>query len=115
MISKREQKDLLKTVRITWGILSILAIIPIAASLMDKGMSLYRFIPICPSKTIGIKCILCGSTTAYYEIGRGNYASAWSLNPLGTSIYFLSVLNIGLFLFYQSKNFHRGSEEGISS
>jgi hypothetical protein len=70
---------------IAFGILIAARVVPIEF--------LHHIAGACPLKTAtGIPCFLCGGTHAMIALTRGDWAAAWSLNPLAAAIGLAAVL-----------------------
>jgi hypothetical protein len=87
-------RDLRAVLRLVWLFLTLAGASAIAVSLLVPEPVFARVVPVCPSKRIaGRPCILCGSTTAFLAIGRGDWKAAARSNRLAIAIWWIFALN----------------------
>ena len=77
-----------------WFIVSAVIFIVLLLPFVVPQHQLAQYIPECDWQTRFQKpCVFCGMSTAFYAISRGDFTSAYRLNPLSLYIYSVSVLN----------------------
>lgn len=105
MIEEQLVKDLKKALFLTWVIISIFSFLALLIPFFDQNQRVPNNIPTCISiQKYGKKCILCGSTRAYYLISKNQLKDAWEMNSIAVGIYILSLINsIGLLVILLRK------------
>jgi hypothetical protein len=77
-----------------WFIVSAVIFIVLLLPFVVPQHQLAQYIPECDWQTRFQKpCVFCGMSTAFYAISRGDFTSAYRLNPLSLYIYSVFVLN----------------------
>lgn len=76
-----------------WLIVSLALAVAAIAPFILPAESLYGVFPECEAKRRGGSCALCGMTTAYVLIARGDFAAAQESNSGSVALWSVSVLN----------------------
>lgn len=92
--------DLKPAFRSTWLTVSVLMAIVAAAPFVARAEFLGSLFPPCPAKARGSSCLLCGMTTAWSFIGRGDFSSAVQANAGSVPLWTGSVLNFVVAVAY---------------
>ena len=83
---------------LVWMILSVLVIIILITPFFVPYDLLKEELPQCDWKAKYNKaCLLCGMTTAFFSISRGQFAQAYHLNTLSLYLYAMFVVNVIFF------------------
>jgi uncharacterized membrane-anchored protein len=81
--------DARKAFFIVWVTVSVTLGAAAVAPLIASPDTIARLAPRCEAKTrYGRECFLCGATTGFIAIGRGDFASAESANRASLPLYF---------------------------
>ncbi|MGE5440981.1 MAG: DUF2752 domain-containing protein [Bacteroidota bacterium] len=84
---------------IVWAALSIAALFILTVPFVLPESTIYKITPVCESKRLGLgQCPLCGMTTAFIEISKGDFTNAFNSNRASLALYSLLVLNQIIFL-----------------
>lgn len=87
-------RDLKFALFVVWIVVSIAVMFAILSPLFFSTDSIYSWFPECYWKVYyGKSCILCGMTTAFIHISRGDLANALFYNKYSVFLYFLFVMN----------------------
>jgi hypothetical protein len=90
--------DLNKAVLWAWYIVGVAGIFILLVPVLAPEGILDAFLPACKSRAAdGVRCQLCGMTTAFYHISSGRIVDALSANRSSLALY-LSLLVNGLVL-----------------
>ena len=92
--------DLLTATRIVWIILGAISGIAVLAPFLLGPETLFSLFPVCQAKTAGRSCILCGMTTAFVSIGRGDLQGARFANGGSITVYIVLLVNFLAVLAY---------------
>ena len=76
-----------------WLVLSIALAAAALAPFVAPAETLYGLFPECQARRRGMTCALCGMTTAFVSISRGDIAGAQSSNSGSVALWSFSVLN----------------------
>jgi hypothetical protein len=87
------RSDLKPALTGTWLILSAALATAAIAPFLIPAEVLYGVFPECEAKRRGASCALCGMTTAYVFIARGDLAAAYDSNGGSIALWSASVLN----------------------
>jgi hypothetical protein len=74
------RRDVPQALRIVWLILGAISGALVIAPFVLPSQLLFGVFPICAAKAAGSSCFFCGMTTAFVEIGRGDWAGAYHAN-----------------------------------
>lgn len=80
MTDKGLRHDFPQALRIVWLILGALSGAFVLAPFVLSSHAIFGIFPICAAKAAGSSCVFCGMTTAFVEIGHGDWASAYRAN-----------------------------------
>jgi hypothetical protein len=81
--------DARKAFFIVWVTVSVTLGVAAAAPLIVPADTIARLAPRCEAKArYGRECFLCGATTGFIAIGRGDFVSAESANRASVPLYF---------------------------
>lgn len=84
---------------LVWAVLSIAVLFILTAPFVLPENTIFRLAPVCESKRLGLgQCPLCGMTTAFIEISKGDFTNAFNSNRASLALYSLLVLNQIIFL-----------------
>jgi len=80
-----------RAILLAWLVLSGVLAMTLAAAVFAPAAVVERFTPECEAKRQGGECPLCGMTTAFVHVGRGEFAEAGRANRAGLplSAFFL--------------------------
>lgn len=84
---------------IVWAVLSLSALFILLAPFVLPENALFSLAPVCENKRLGRgECPLCGMTTAFFEISKGDFSRALYSNRASAALYSILVLNQFVFL-----------------
>jgi hypothetical protein len=86
--------------RATWLVLTVAAMTCVVAPLVFSADFLEGLIPVCEAKVRGGSCALCGMTTGFILISRGEIAQAQKANAGAPVLYLAFLLNFVSALSY---------------
>lgn len=67
----------------------------------DDKETIKSHVPVCMSiQYQGKPCVLCGSTSAFYEIAKGNWTRALELNKIAVGLFVAIWINLFVFIGY---------------
>lgn len=92
--------DLQKASRIVWLIVAALGGLAVMLPLLVPAELLAGSFPVCSAKAGGGACILCGMTTAFLHIGRGDLTGAILAHGASILLYSILALNFVIALAY---------------
>ncbi|MGE5351452.1 MAG: DUF2752 domain-containing protein [Acidobacteriota bacterium] len=79
---------------IVWAALSIAALFILIIPFVLPESTIFKLTPVCESKRLGLgQCPLCGMTTAFVEISKGELTKAFNSNRASLALYSVLVLN----------------------
>lgn len=105
MISDNFNKEIRAAFKIVWIIYSALVLIVIVITFFSPG-TLHEISPVCLSKSLnGEECFMCGMTSAFTEISKGNIINAYTLNKLSIFLFTVMSLNSIFFIIFTGKKF----------
>lgn len=79
---------------VVWIVLSLITLFILAAPFVLPENTIYSLLPVCQSKLLtGKECPLCGMTSAFLTISKGNFPEAYLLNHGSLILYFLLAAN----------------------
>jgi hypothetical protein len=77
----------------TWLVISAVMALAALMPFLAPAEALYGLFPECPSRARGGSCPMCGMTTAWIFIARGDTASALEANAGSVPLWTASVVN----------------------
>jgi hypothetical protein len=80
--------------------LAIVVVIPFVIPFVIPAELLYALIPECEAKRRGSSCVLCGMTTAFILISRGDLSGAQASNSGSVALWCAFALNFATALAY---------------
>jgi hypothetical protein len=89
---------------IVWYVLSCVILALLVTPYLVPASRVGGLIPACSSGVRGAPCPLCGMTTAFYRISKGEYGKAQTDNAYAGTLYLLFVVNevvLGGFIAYE--------------
>lgn len=100
-----------------WIFGTIASVVLVLLVFFDDKETIKSHVPVCMSiQYQGKPCVLCGSTSAFYEIAKGNWTRALELNKIAVFLFVLILVNsivfVGYFVitFYKEKAIHKLGE-----
>lgn len=73
----------------------------VALVFFDKKERVKHQVPVCMSiQYQGKPCIMCGSTSAFYEISKGHWNRALESNKIAVILYLFIWINLFIFIGY---------------
>jgi hypothetical protein len=103
-------RDVKLAFRIVWAILTLLGVVLLITPGLIAAETISRAVPMCEAKARGLECVLCGMTTAFYALWRGDFAGAAHANAGAMPLFVALALNALFFGFTVSK---RKPERGM--
>ncbi len=92
--------DVKKAVLIVWVTVSVALGVAAAAPLVFPHTAIARLAPRCEAKSrYGRECFLCGTTTGFLSIARGDFAAAQTANRASVPMFFGFLSNAAGTLF----------------
>jgi hypothetical protein len=85
--------DLRTALVIAWLIVSAVLFTAAAAPFLVPANLLYAIFPACEAARRGAPCVLCGRTTAFIEIAKGDTAAAVIANRFSITLWLLIIVN----------------------
>src|SRR3954454_12711442 len=79
--------------KIVWFTVSATLAMAVVAPVLLPGPVVDRMVPVCQARARGGQCFLCGATTWFIEIGRGDVAAAQQSNAMAVPLYGAFALN----------------------
>lgn len=89
------REQLPQALQIVWMMTGLISGLIVIAPLLVPSEFLLHLFPVCAAKAAGRSCILCGMTTAFVQIGAGNFAGAQVANRGALALYSGLALNFG--------------------
>jgi hypothetical protein len=87
-------RDLRAALRIVWMVLSLLILMILAAPFVVGRERAATLAPVCDRQArYGLDCPLCGMTTSFLDISRGEFGAARNANRGGIPLYLSFVSN----------------------
>lgn len=87
-------REIRKAGFLAWIGLSLIVLFVLAASFVLPLAGARKLLPECEKKARGAgECQLCGMTTSFLHVARGDFAAAGEANRMGIFLFFMLVLN----------------------
>ena len=84
-----------------WIFGTIASVVLVLLVFFDDKETIKSQVPVCMSiQYQGKPCVLCGSTSAFYEISKGNWTRAMELNKIAVVLYLFILINFFIFIGY---------------
>jgi hypothetical protein len=100
-----------------WILGTLASVILVIFVFFDDKESIKKQVPVCMSiQYQGKPCFMCGSTSAFYEMSKGNWSRALELNKIAVFLFVIilgnSIVFVGYFVitFYKEKAIHKLGE-----
>lgn len=87
------RSDVLPALAGVWLVISLVLLLAALTPFLAPSDALFGVFPVCEARARGSSCALCGMTTAYVHIGRGDFGSAQATNHAAVPLWVLSLLN----------------------
>ena len=85
--------DIRKGLTITWVILAMVLMVAVLAPFVLPEQTLFSLFPPCEARLRGEACVLCGMTTAYVRLAKGDFAGAIEANRYSAGLWLASIAN----------------------
>lgn len=93
-------KEYKKVLFIVWLVITVITGLTLIVPLVFSSNTVLKHTPTCVSKSqFNETCFLCGTTTAFTEISKGNFNTAHQLNQYSLLIYAAFLTNLALFIW----------------
>ena len=113
----KELESLKIALKRLWILGTLASVILVLLLFFDDKETIKKQVPICMSiQYQGKPCFMCGSTSAFYEIAKGNWSRALELNKIAVFLFAIilgnSIVFVGYFVitFYKEKAIHKLGE-----
>jgi hypothetical protein len=84
-----------------WILGTLASVILVILVFFDDKETIKKQVPVCMSiQYKGKSCVLCGSTSAFYEMSKGNWSRALELNKIAVVLYLFIWINLFIFIGY---------------
>lgn len=84
-----------------WIFGTIASVVLVLLVFFDDKETIKSQVPVCMSiQYQGKPCVLCGSTSAFYEISKGNWTRALELNKIAVGLFVAIWINLFVFIGY---------------
>jgi hypothetical protein len=85
-----------------WILGTLASVILVILVFFDDKESIKKQVPVCMSiQYQGKPCFMCGSTSAFYEMSKGNWSRALELNKIAVFLFVLILGNSIVFVGYR--------------
>ncbi|MFN3324150.1 MAG: DUF2752 domain-containing protein [Bryobacteraceae bacterium] len=85
--------DIRKAILWAWQIASVPILLALVLPFVVPPDALAGVLPVCEAKKQQRECILCGMTTGFYAIGRGEFESATAANAASLPLFSAMAVN----------------------
>jgi hypothetical protein len=84
-----------------WILGTLASVVLVLLVFFDNKETIKSQVPVCVSiQYQGNPCVLCGSTSAFYEIAKGNWTRALELNKIAVGLFLAIWINLFVFIGY---------------
>lgn len=84
-----------------WIFGTIASVVLLLLVFFDDKETIESQVPVCMSiQYQGKPCVMCGSTSAFYEISKGNWTRALELNKIAVGLFAGIWINLFVFIGY---------------
>lgn len=87
------RQDWRRAAESVWGVVSVVLLVVLAAPFLLGTDRIGRWTPVCEAKQRGGSCPLCGMTTSFLAISRGDLDGARTAHRGGIALYSAFLLN----------------------
>jgi hypothetical protein len=109
-VETRMKSELQSALRIVWLAVTLVTASSAAAPFLLPEPLITSLAPVCESKRrYGRECFLCGSTTAFIAIGRGDWASAQHSSRLAGPLFIAFSANAVIAFAYLTQERRKAS------
>lgn len=92
-------KEFRQSFFVLWAVLSLAAFIILLIPFIFPESTIYSLTPLCENRRLGKgECPLCGMTSAFIEISKGDFSRALVSNRFSLVLYGIMVCNLAAFL-----------------
>ncbi|MGE5400494.1 MAG: DUF2752 domain-containing protein [Ignavibacteriales bacterium] len=96
-----EEEIVKRSFLVVWIIISSVIFLVLMSPFLLEDEAIYRIAPRCESRVkYNRECVMCGMTTAFIQISRGNLKKASENNRAGIYLYSLFAANNLIFCFF---------------
>ncbi len=92
--------DFKLALRYAWLLLAVAMLCAVGLPFVSSPAALQALTPACEARAKGGSCMLCGMTTAFFAISRGDFAQAQMLNAGAVPLYAGFCVNALLAILY---------------
>jgi hypothetical protein len=104
----KELESLKIALKRLWILGTLASVILVLLLFFDDKETIKKQVPICMSiQYQGKPCFMCGSTSAFYEIAKGNWSRALELNKIAVFLFVLILGNSIVFVGYRVITFYK--------
>lgn len=100
MFVLEKNQELKKALKIIWIISALFFLIILFIIFFVPEEIFLSKIPICENKNNNLECFFCGSTRAFFEIKKMNFANAYALNKGSIPLFLILTINFTTFAIY---------------
>ena len=97
----KELESLKIALKRLWILGTLASVVLVLLVFFDDKETIKKKVPVCTSiQYQGKPCFMCGSTSAFYEIAKGNWSRALELNKIAVFLFVLILGNCIVFVIY---------------